>query len=168
MLDLTRADHRSVVGRCARCTLSSGRCSRCLWPFLASKLRLLRCYRVDVVWTNIELVTYPEKISSITMGLRCEKTRRATTSCLSHCRAAERDWRPVKRAMAQNSSATISAKSDHSNAHRYALATDQVRRFASASSVALTSNPTTTLATDASGPKTPPLQRGSTPAAGRT
>src|SRR6516162_9941797 len=52
-----------------------------------------------------------------------------------------------------------------SYAHR---ATDQARRFASASSAAPTSNPITTFATDASGPKAPPLQRVSTPAAGRT
>ena len=61
----------------------------------------------------------------------------------------------------------ICAKAD-SNAHRYVSATDQARRFASASSAAPTSNPITTFATDASGPKTPPLQRVSTPAAGRT
>src|SRR5215831_6535222 len=55
-----------------------------------------------------------------------------------------------------------------SNSHQYVSATDQARRFASASSAAPTSNPITTFATDASGPKAPPLQRVSTPAAGRT
>src|SRR5215470_2171504 len=61
----------------------------------------------------------------------------------------------------------ICAKAD-SNAHRYVSATDQARRFASASSAAPTSNPIITFATDASGPKAPPLQRVPTPAAGRT